>query len=92
MKDNKITVYDQSGEKKEFEILFTYDDEDSSSHYVFYYDENDEEQVFVSKYDEEGHLYPIEDPKEWDKTEEILDSYLANDAVGGESCGGEDCE
>ena len=42
MKDNKITVYDQSGEKKEFEILFTYDDEDSSSHYVFYYDENDE--------------------------------------------------
>jgi uncharacterized protein YrzB (UPF0473 family) len=73
--DQTITVYDNDGKSKEFQILFTYDDETTRASYVFYYDALDEGQIFVSKYDEQGHLFPIEDPDEWDAAEEILASY-----------------
>ncbi len=88
--DQTITVYDNDGQSKEFQILFTYDDADTKSSYVFYYDAQDEGQIFVSKYDEQGHLFPIEDPAEWDVAEEILASYDGHqDQSDREVC--EDC-
>ncbi len=90
MDTDTITVYDNDGNAKNYDILFTYDDEDTSSSYVFYYDPEDEEQVFVSKYDDAGHLFPIEDGAEWDKAEEILASYSMKSDTETEVCDG--CE
>lgn len=75
MDTKTITVYDNDGQAKDYEILFTYDDEETSISYVFYYDALDEEQIFVSRYDESGHLFPLEDEDEWDKADALLASW-----------------
>lgn len=87
-----ITIYDEDGSAKNYEILFTYDDEDTHTSYVYYYDSAEEETVFVSKYDEEGHLFPLEDGDEWEKADEILASYNGSGDGEKEVCEGEGCD
>ena len=77
---NKIQVIDDDGNELEFDVLFTFDSEDTGKKYVLYYDADDEdEQVYSSIYDDEGNLYPIETPDEWDMIEEVFNSFMAED-------------
>ena len=77
---NKIQVIDDDGNELEFDVLFTFDSEDTGKKYVLYYDAEDENpQVYSSIYDDEGHLYPIETPDEWDMIEEVFNSFMAED-------------
>jgi uncharacterized protein YrzB (UPF0473 family) len=90
MDANKIQVIDDQGNEVEFEVLFTFDNEDGSKKYVLYYDPTEEEStVFASIYDDEGKLYEIEDPKEWEMIEEVFQSFMAQDEDedGHECCG-----
>ena len=54
---NKIQVIDDDGNELEFDVLFTFDSEDTGKKYVLYYDADDEDaQVYSSIYDDEGNL------------------------------------
>lgn len=84
-----ITLVDEEGNERLYEILFTFDSEDFNKSYVVLYpagtsenDDEDEEvelQAFAYIEDEGGHsgnLEPIETDEEWDMVEEVLNTFL----------------
>ena len=59
LETNTMFVTDESGNEKEMEILFTFEDEEKGRKYVVFADPEDEgEEVFASAYDDEGNLMP----------------------------------
>ena len=57
MEANKIQVIDDQGNEKEFEVLFTFNNDELGKQYVLYYDSLAEEpNVFASIYDDEDYL------------------------------------
>lgn len=91
MEANKIQVVDDQGNEIEFEVLFTFDSEENGKKYVLYYDPNQEEtSVFASVYDDEGNLFEIESPEEWEMVEEVFQSFMADEEESEEEtcCGG----
>lgn len=80
MEANKIQVIDDQGNEVEFEVLFTFDHEDKQ--YVLYFDpELEEPNVYASIYDEEGNLFDVETPEEWDMIEEVFASFTAEEEI-----------
>lgn len=78
MDSDVIVVTNDQGEEKEYTILFTFENNDKS--YVLYYDKDEEEpEVFASIYDEEGHLFDVETPEEWDMINDVFESFMASD-------------
>ena len=66
LETNTMFVTDESGNEKEMEILFTFEDEEKGRKYVVFADPEDEgEEVFASAYDDEGNLMPVETDEEW---------------------------
>ena len=81
MDANEILVTDDQGNEKKFTVLFTFNSEETGKKYVLYYDENeDEPDIFASIFDDEGHLFEIESPDEWDMIEEVFSSFMAEQA------------
>lgn len=87
MDSNKIVVANEQGEEKEFDILFTF--ENNGKSYVLYYDaQEDEPMVFAKIYDDEGHLFDIESSEEWDLVNDVFESFMSDDDSEGEcACG-----
>lgn len=80
MDTDKITVIDDDGNELEFDVLFTFENNDTHKKYVLYYDSSvDEPDVYSSVYDEDGNLYPVETPDEWDLIEEVFQSFMAEE-------------
>ena len=80
MDTDKIQVIDENGNELEFDVLFTFENEETHKSYVLYYDASLEEpEVYSSIYDEEGNLFPVETPDEWDLIEEVFNSFMAED-------------
>lgn len=78
MDSNKILIANEKGEEKEFDILFTFENEEKS--YVLYYDASEEEpMVYASIYDEEGHLFDIESAEEWDLINDVFESFMGEE-------------
>ena len=70
MEANKIQVIDDQGNELEYEVLFTFNNDELNKQYVLYYDSSLEEpNVYASIYDDEGKLFPIETPEEWEMVE-----------------------
>lgn len=85
MDAEKIQVIDDNGNELEFDVLFTFESDETQKKYVLYYDSSLEEpEVYSSIYDDEGHLYPIDTPDEWELVEEVFNSFLAEDEEGEE--------
>lgn len=83
MDAEKIQVVDDNGNELEFDVLFTFESDETQKKYVLYYDSSLEEpEVYSSIYDDEGHLYPIDTPDEWELVEEVFNSFLAEDEEG----------
>lgn len=78
MEDNtRLIVVDDNGKEIEMEILFTFENDTKTKQYVLYTNPEDEEgEVYASAYDEEGHLFPVEDEKEWAMIEEVFGAYV----------------
>lgn len=81
MKENKFVLLDEKGQKKEYDVLFTFESEETNKNYIVYTDNSLDEtgnvQVFASVYnpeDENTKLEPIETEKEWKVIETILDT------------------
>ena len=73
LETNTMFVTDESGNEKEMEILFTFEDEEKGRKYVVFADPEDEgEEVFASAYDDEGNLMPVETDEEWQMIEEVI--------------------
>ena len=77
---NYFTVTDKDGKKIDYEILFTFESEDTNKKYIVYTDnELDKDEMiktYASIYEEdkkELKLTPITDDKEWNLVEKLID-------------------
>ena len=74
---NKGVKLFENNKEIEMEILFTF--EDKGKQYVLYFDladSSEDTEVFASIYDKDGNLYPVEDDKEWDLIDEVLQQFI----------------
>ena len=76
---NYFTVTDKNGKETEYEILFTFESEDTNKSYIVYtdneLDKDDMIKTYASIYEENGKelkLTPIEDEKEWNLVEKLI--------------------
>ena len=81
MKDNKFTMIDESGQEREYDVLFIFESEETNKNYIVYTDNTKDEtgnvEVYASIYDPENpnsRLEPIETEKEWKVIETILET------------------
>lgn len=75
---NKILVKDESGEEKEMEILFTFEDDNLGNNYVLFTDPKDESgEVFACRYTDDYDMIPVDDEKEWAMIEEVFNTFVA---------------
>jgi uncharacterized protein YrzB (UPF0473 family) len=88
--EEKMTfkVTNEEGKEVEYEVLFTFDSDETKKSYMVYTDDSKDEngntRVFASAYvqgEEDTELLPIETDKEWKIIETILKE-LQEDAKG----------
>ncbi|AWD62001.1 hypothetical protein LWHH1689_0653 [Limosilactobacillus reuteri] len=86
--EDMITLIDENGNEQLFKELFTFDSDDYGKSYIFIYpvEQENDDSVDIQAYiiadneDNDGQdLVPIEDDKEWDMVEEVLNTFLDND-------------
>jgi len=77
---NYFTVTDKNGKETEYEILFTFESNDTNKNYIVYtnneLDGDDMIKTYASIYEENDgvlKLTPIEDEKEWALVEKLID-------------------
>lgn len=76
----RIIIPDENGEEHLFDVLFTFDVDETNQSYLAVVPaeqaENEEVEVYAFRYEEDENdeftLYPIEDDNEWDMVEEML--------------------
>lgn len=81
MKKNKFTLIDEDGKEVEYDVLFTFESEETNKNYIVYTDNSKDEKgnirVYASIYypeDENASLEPIETDREWKVIETILET------------------
>ena len=81
MKKNTFTMINQNGEEKVFDVLFTYESEETNKNYIVYTDQSKDDagniQVYASTYDPNDPTSPlgaVETEKEWKVIETILET------------------
>lgn len=82
--NERIIIPDEQGEEHLFEVLFTFDVDDSEKSYLTVVPveqvEDDEVEVYAFRYEENGDnqddlaLFPIETDEEWEIVEEMLNT------------------
>ena len=80
--DNKIVVINEKGKEVEYEVLFTFESDETERSYIVYTDNKKDKkgntQVYASIYKEDKkgrtEMIPIESEKEWKVLETILES------------------
>ncbi|MFZ0371035.1 MAG: DUF1292 domain-containing protein [Halobacillus sp.] len=88
-KEERIVIPDENGEEHLFEVLFTFDVEQTEQSYIAVIpaeqNEGDEVEVFAFRYEEKGNeeddlaLYQIESDEEWEMVEEMLNTLTDED-------------
>ena len=80
-----LQLFDNEGQRMDFDVLFTFDNEETEKSYVVYTDDSKDEngnvRVFASAYTSNGDttdLLPIETSTEWKIIETILNSLQEN--------------
>ena len=81
MKENKFTMIDENGEEHTYDVLFTFESEETHKNYIVYtnntLDETGNVEVYASTYDPSNpnsKLEAIETEKEWNLIFNILES------------------
>jgi len=73
---NFLTIQSENGESKEYEILFTFESENTNKKYVTYTDfskhENGDIACYSSIMDKDGKLFPVDTEKELKMIDEML--------------------
>lgn len=74
--NNHMIITDDSGQEREVEILFTFDDEKNGKSYVLFTDPQDPEgNVYAYSYDEDGNMEEVTDEKEFEMCQEVLGAF-----------------
>ena len=80
-KNRYFTVTDNSGKTLEYEILFTFDSEETGKSYIVFTDNSLDEDgsiiTYAATYDKNGETLALQDiktDKEWDLIERLLSS------------------
>lgn len=80
-KENKFIVKDKEGNEIEFEVLFTFESDETKKNYMVYTDNTIDEEgntrVYASVFKPDAEpleLLPVETDREWKIIETILDS------------------
>ncbi len=80
-KNRYFTVTDNSGKTLEYEILFTFDSEETGKSYIVFTDNSLDEDgsiiTYAATYDKNGETLALQDiktDKEWDLIEHLLSS------------------
>lgn len=78
----RIIIPDENGEEHLFEVLFTFDVDETNQSYIAVVPaeqkDDDEVEVYAFRYEEKGQndddlaLFPIEEDEEWELVEEML--------------------
>ncbi|MBR2858015.1 DUF1292 domain-containing protein [bacterium] len=95
MKENStFSMVDENGNKITYDVLFTFESEETGKNYIAYTDKKRDEkgnvQVYASVYypdDPQGKLEAIETEKEWKVIQTILDTLqeeIQNNSEGNE--------
>lgn len=78
-KENKFKVIDKDGKETVFEVLFTFESEETCKNYIVYTDNTTDEKgntkVYASTYNPNSEvleLFPINTEREWKVIETIL--------------------
>ena len=78
--DNYFIVPDKDGKEIKYEILFTFESEETNKKYIVYTDnELDKDNLiktYASIYEEDGkelNIFPINDDKEWNLVEKLIE-------------------
>lgn len=82
----RIVIPDENGEEHLFEVLFTFDVEETGNSYMVLEpvgasDDDEEVEVFAFRFEDNGDdeedlaLFPIETDEEWDMVEEMLNTF-----------------
>ena len=86
MEENKFKLIDKNGKEVEFEVLFTFESDETKKNYMVYTDntndENGNTKVYASVFvpnREPLELLPVETEREWKVIETILES-IQNDS------------
>lgn len=81
MENNKFVMLDENGQEREFDVLFTFESEETNKNYIAYTDNTIDDtgnvEVYASIYnpeDPQTKLEPIETEKEWKVIETILET------------------
>ena len=81
MKKNTFSMIDENGNEVVYDVLFTFENEETNKNYIAYTDNTKDEtgnvQVYASIYypdDPNGKLEPIKTDKEWKVIETILET------------------
>lgn len=81
MKENTFTMLDEMGNEVVYDVLFTFESDETGKNYIVYTDNNTDEsgniEVYASIYhpeDNQGRLEAIESEKEWKVIETILET------------------
>lgn len=81
MKKNTFTMLDENGKEVVYDVLFTFESEETNKNYIVYTDnsrdENGNIEVYASIYDPDdpkGKLEAIQSDKEWKIIETILNT------------------
>ena len=95
MRKNTFSMLDENGNEIVYDVLFTFESEETNKNYIVYTDDSKDEegniQVYASVYDPENpksKLGPIETDKEWKVIETILNTLqeeLKNKTENGDS-------
>ena len=81
MKKNSFSMLDENGKEIVYDVLFTFESEETNKNYIVYTDNSKDEhgniEVYASIYhpeDPKGKLEAIETDKEWKVIETILET------------------
>ena len=88
-KKKKIVIPDENGEEHLFEVLYTFEVDDTKQSYiaVIPVDQSEEEQVdlYAFRYEESAEddlsLFPIDSDEEWEIVEETLNTLIDEDEL-----------
>ena len=79
--ENIMKVIDEDGNEIEVEILLTFDNDETGKSYVIFQSLDDEDEVYAYSYTEDGNLDAIDDDKEYEMCQEVLNAFIDEDLL-----------
>ena len=79
--ENIMKVIDEDGNEIEVEILLTFDNDETGKSYVIFQSLDDEDEVYAYSFTEDGNLDAIDDDKEYEMCQEVLNAFIDEDLL-----------